>query len=120
MNIKEVNEYIYLINEIFIGKEVIVYYKNNTKTFSLYMGLKNNDINLPFEETNELIFESGLFQQETGSFNQDSYILKDLSELKNWFNKQIDNKKINSINIEKFEPVIKQLRRLKNLDKLLK
>jgi hypothetical protein len=52
MNRKEiVNKYIYLINQLFIGKEVIVYYDwkkshHEQKTYSLWMGLENYDISL--------------------------------------------------------------------------
>ena len=121
MNRKEiVNKYIYLINQLFIGKEVIVYYNKITfeKTYSLWMGLENYDISLP-NETYELIFKSGLFVQESGSKNQDTYVLKDISELKEWINFQLINYNIKDIDTEIFEPTIKKLRRINNLDKLL-
>lgn len=122
MNRKEiVNKYIYLINQLFIGKEVIVYYPNKVtfeKTYSLWMGLENYEISLP-NETYELIFNTGLFVQESGSKNQDTYVLKDISELKEWINFQVINYNIKDIDIEVFEPAIKKLRRVNNLDKLL-
>jgi hypothetical protein len=120
MNRKEkVNKYIYLINELFIGKEVIVYYNKITgeKNYSLWMGLENFDISLP-DNIDELIFKSGLFVQESGSKNQDTYVLKDISELKEWVNFVI-NYDIKDIDIDIFEPAIKKLRRINNLDKLL-
>ena len=121
MNRKEkVNKYIYLINELFIGKEVIVYYNKITgeKNYSLWMGLENFDISLP-DNIDELIFKSGLFVQESGSKNQDTYVLKDISELKEWINFQLINYDIKDIDIDIFEPAIKKLRRINNLDKLL-
>lgn len=120
MNRKEkVNKYIYLINELFIGKEVIVYYNKITgeKNYSLWMGLENFDISLP-DNIDELIFKSGLLVQESGSKNQDTYVLKDISELKEWVNFVI-NYDIKDIDIDIFEPAIKKLRRINNLDKLL-
>ena len=125
MNRKEiVNKYIYLINQLFIGKEVIIQYNcekshmNEQKTYSLWMGLENFDISLP-DNIHELIFELGLFVQESGSKNQDTYVLKDISELKEWINFQVINYNIKDIDIEVFEPAIKKLRRVNNLDKLL-
>jgi len=128
MNKKEiVSKYIYLINQLFIGKEVIVYYPNKVtfeKTYSLWMGLENYEISLP-NETYELIFNTGLFVQESSSKNQDTYVLKDISELKEWINFQVNfcdvriNYNIKDIDIEVFEPAIKKLRRVNNLDKLL-
>ena len=122
MNRKEiVNKYIYLINQLFIGKEVIVYYPNKVtfeKNYSLWMGLENYEISLP-NETYELIFNTGLFVQESSSKNQDTYVLKDISELKEWINFQVINYNIKDIDIEVFEPAIKKLRRVNNLDKLL-
>jgi hypothetical protein len=124
MNRKEiVNKYIYLINQLFIGKEVIVYYDwekshHEQKTYSLWMGLENYDISLP-DNIDELIFKSGLFVQESGSKNQDTYVLKDISELKEWINFQLINYNIKDIDTEIFEPAIKKLRRINNLDKLL-
>ena len=120
MNRKEkVNKYMQLINELFIGKEVIVYYNKITgeKNYSLWMGLENFDISLP-DNIDELIFKSGLFVQESGSKNQDTYVLKDISELKEWVNFVI-NYDIKDIDIDIFEPAIKKLRRINNLDKLL-
>jgi hypothetical protein len=123
MNRKEiVNKYIYLINELFIGKEVIVYYDwkkshHEQKTYSLWMGLENYDISLP-DNIDELIFKSGLFVQESGSKNQDTYVLKDISELKGWINFVI-NYNIKDIDTKPFEPAIKKLRRINNLHKLL-
>jgi hypothetical protein len=123
MNRKEiVNKYIYLINELFIGKEVIVYYdwkksRHEQKTYSLWMGLENYDISLP-DNIDELIFKSGLFVQESGSKNQDTYVLKDISELKGWINFVI-NYNIKDIDTKPFEPAIKKLRRINNLHKLL-
>ena len=81
------------------------------------MGLENFDISLP-DNIDELIFKSGLFVQESGSKNQDTYVLKDISELKEWVNFVI-NYDIKDIDIDIFEPAIKKLRRINNLDKLL-
>ena len=124
MNKKEIlNKYIYLINELFIGKEVIVYYyweksHHEQKTYSLWMGLENYDISLP-NNIDEFIFKSGLFVQESGSKNQDTYVLKDISELKDWLDFQLINYNIKDIDVDIFEPAIKKLRRINNLDKLL-
>jgi hypothetical protein len=82
------------------------------------MGLENYDISLP-DNIDELIFKSGLFVQESGSKNQDTYVLKDISELKEWINFQLINYNIKDIDTEIFEPAIKKLRRINNLDKLL-
>ena len=124
MNRKEiVNKYIYLINQLFIGKEVIVYYDwkkshHEQKSYCLWMGLENYDISLP-NNIDEFIFKSGLFVQESGSKNQDTYVLKDISELKDWLDFQLINYNIKDIDVDIFEPAIKKLRRINNLDKLL-
>lgn len=116
-----VNNYIYLINNLFLNKEVIVYY-GVVRIYSLWMGLDNHEIILPEVETSKLL-RSGLFKIESGSGSTDSYVLKDNETLtyilKGYNDKDILPISYVNINIELFEPAIKILRRINNLDKLL-
>lgn len=114
-----INQYIYLINKVFIGKEVVVQYYGDETEYKLWMGMNNRDIDLPKDETHELLFNTELFALESGSRNQETYVLKDLSELKKWCQHKVNDFLLNSIDVEKFKPVIQQLNRINNLDKLL-
>jgi hypothetical protein len=129
-----VNNYIYLINNLLFNKEIIVSYYNNNITYSLWMGLSNPDIILP-QETSKLL-RTGLFKLDSSSINGtthiDVYVLNDNETLKNILkvlsssdkdilpeSNSIHFGKYLSIDIEQFEPSIKILRRINNLDKLL-
>lgn len=110
------NKYIYLINNLFIGKEA-VFEKDRVYIF---MGLKDEDIELPYKLTEELVYRIGLFEQNSGSYKCSSYVLLDSTKLRTWFDEQSRvTYSINTIDFDRFEPAIRQLRRIKNLYILL-
>ncbi len=117
-NSEILNEFVYLINNLFYGKEVIKEYISNELTYRLWMGLYDSDIDLPCRETEYLVNRSGLFEKESGSLSRSSYVLKNKTELKSWLDSQKENYLLNEINIGDFEVPIKMLRRVKNLKKL--
>lgn len=117
-NVEIINEYIYLINELFFGKEVVVESTNKLRCY-LFMGLTENDIELPTSCINSIINNSGIFKQDSGSLSRSVHVLHDKEYLKKWCNQQVKNYLLNEPNVKSFEPAIKKLRRINNLDKLL-
>jgi hypothetical protein len=117
-NIEIINEYIYLINELFIGKEVVVEVTDKLRCY-LFMGLTESDIELPTSCINTLINNSGIFKQDSGSLQTSVHVLHDKEHLKAWCNQQVKNYLLNEPDLKSFEPAIKCLRRINNLNKLL-
>lgn len=118
-NVEIINEYIYLINELFIGKEVVVEDINNKIECYIFMDHAENDIELPVESINSIINNSGLFKKDSGSLSHSVHVLHDIDHLKSWCNQQKNNYLLNEANIKIYEPAIKKLRRINNLNKLL-
>ena len=118
-NIEIINEYIYLINELFIGKEVVIEDNNNQLKCYIFMSVSEYDIELPNSCINSVINNSGIFKKDSGSLKRSVYILHDIDYLNRWCNQQKNNYLLNEPNLESFEPAIKKLRRIKNLEKIL-
>jgi hypothetical protein len=108
--------YLYIINKLFINKEVVIDYKHHTAY--IWMGLKNIDIELPYEKTKKLV-NIGIFEQDGGSFKRMVYILKDKTQLKQWFEKQSYNNYLNSNDLTEYNSIIQQIERDKIIDKIL-
>jgi hypothetical protein len=118
-NIEIINEYIYLINELFFGKEVVIESVNNEIKCYIFMGLTEFDIELPISCINTLINNSGIFKKDSGSLKRSVYILQDIDYLNKWCNQQKNNYLLNEPDVKSFESTIKKLRRIKNLEKIL-
>ena len=112
--------YLHIINKLFINKEVVL--DDEYQIAYIWMGLKNIDIELPYEKTKRLI-NIGIFKQDSGSFKRTVYILKNKSYLKKWFDKQINNNYLdnylNSNDLIEYNSIIQQIERDKIIDKIL-
>lgn len=113
-NTRILNDFLYLIKNLFIGKEVI----RNRNTFHLYMGAKIPDIKLPNIDTEYLVNRIGLFIDNGGDLISSTYILISSDEIHSWMNSQVNNFLLNSIDVDNFKIAIKLLRRLENFNKL--
>ena len=117
-NIEIINEYIYLINELFIGKEVVIEENNELRCY-IFMGTSDYEIELPKSCINNLINNSGIFKKDSGSLRRSVYILQDIDYLNKWCSQQKNNYLLNEPDIQSFQSAIKKLRRIKNLEKIL-
>lgn len=113
-NTKVLNDFLYLIKNLFIGKEII----RDRNTFHLYMGMKSPDIELPNSDTEYLVNRTGLFIENGGDLTRSIYVLKSRDEINIWMNSQVNNYLLNSIDVNNFIIAIKLLRRLENFKKL--
>lgn len=117
-NLEIINEYIYLINELFFDKEVIVDYSDISYKCYIDMGL--NQIELPNSCINSVINNSGIFKLvNKNTLIKSKYILNDKEYLERWCKSQVNNYLLNEPDVKSFEPAIRKLRRINNLNQLI-